>query len=164
MNIFLPISFNICFGCLKETKYLSVKLIIFLPNSFNICFGCSKVPSHWDGSFEYPQHVFWLRKKKINFSVHTLILVNFACLFVVCWFFFQDGLSKISFRNTLWVSKRFGSRSGLSVLVWIQTVCKGYQKTTKVTDSMERVTNLWQYPWFTVGNSWTSLIVSHFVG
>ena len=27
-------------------------------------FGCSKEPSHWDGSFEYPQHMFWLRIEK----------------------------------------------------------------------------------------------------
>ena len=29
-----------------------------------MCFGCSKEPSHRDGSFEYPQHMFWLRNKK----------------------------------------------------------------------------------------------------
>ena len=33
-----------------------------------MCFVCSKEPSHGDGSFEYPQHMFWLRNKKINFS------------------------------------------------------------------------------------------------
>ena len=38
-----------------------------------MCFGCSKEPSHWDGSFEYPQHMFWLRNKKNNFQLHTLI-------------------------------------------------------------------------------------------
>ena len=38
-----------------------------------MCFGCSKEPSHRDGSFEYPQHMFWLRNKKINFQLHTLI-------------------------------------------------------------------------------------------
>ena len=38
---------------------------IFLPIIFSICFGCSKEPSHWDGSFEYTQHMFWLRNKKI---------------------------------------------------------------------------------------------------
>ena len=47
---------------------------ISLPISFNICFGCSKEPSHLDGSFEYPQHMFWLRNKKINFLVRTLNL------------------------------------------------------------------------------------------
>ena len=31
-----------------------------------------KEPSHWNGSFEYPQHMFWLRNKKILFS-YTLI-------------------------------------------------------------------------------------------
>ena len=45
---------------------------IFLHISFNICFWCSKEPSHWDGSFEYPQHMVWLRNKKINFSVQAL--------------------------------------------------------------------------------------------
>ena len=39
-----------------------------------MCFGCSKEPSHRDGSFEYPQHMFWLRNKKNNFLVRSLIL------------------------------------------------------------------------------------------
>ena len=38
-----------------------------------MCFGCSKEPSHGDGSFEYPQHMFWLRNKKNNFQLRTLI-------------------------------------------------------------------------------------------
>ena len=45
---------------------------IFLPINFNICFGCTKEPSHWDGSFEYPQLMFWLRNKEVSFSLHTL--------------------------------------------------------------------------------------------
>ena len=28
--------------------------------------------AHWDGSFEYPQHIFWLRNKKIVFLLCTL--------------------------------------------------------------------------------------------
>ena len=42
-------------------------LNIFLAVSFNMCFGCSKEPSHRDGSFEYQQHMFWLRNEKIHF-------------------------------------------------------------------------------------------------
>ena len=38
-----------------------------------MCLGCSKEPSHRDGSFEYPQHMFWLRNKKNNFLLRTLI-------------------------------------------------------------------------------------------
>ena len=56
----------------KYTKFLSRIFNIFLPISFNICFGCSKEPSHWDGSFEYPQHMFWLWNKKIIFD-YTLV-------------------------------------------------------------------------------------------
>ena len=41
-------------------------MIIFLSISQNKCFGCSKEPSPWDGSFEYPQHMFWLSNKKLN--------------------------------------------------------------------------------------------------
>ena len=37
-----------------------------------MCFGCSKEPSHRDGSFEYPQHMIWLRNKKNNFQLRTL--------------------------------------------------------------------------------------------
>ena len=37
---------------------------IFLPISYSICFGCSKEPSHRDGSLEYPQHMFWWRNNK----------------------------------------------------------------------------------------------------
>ena len=36
---------------------------IFLFIRSNICLGCSKEPSHWDGSFEYQQYMFWLRNK-----------------------------------------------------------------------------------------------------
>ena len=38
----------------------------FLSTSFNICFGCSKEPFHWDGSFEYQQHVFLGKIRKLN--------------------------------------------------------------------------------------------------
>ena len=31
-----------------------------------MCFGCSKEQSHPDGSFEYPQHMFWLRNKVMH--------------------------------------------------------------------------------------------------
>ena len=60
---------------------------IFLPINFNICFGCSKEPSHWDGSFGYPQHMFWLKIRKLFFCytlltkvlcLHTLFKINFS--------------------------------------------------------------------------------------
>ena len=55
-------------------KIFKRKLVnFFLPISFIICFGYSKEPSHRDGSFEHPQHMFWMRNKKINFLVRTLI-------------------------------------------------------------------------------------------
>ena len=61
----------------KYNKGLDIKKILskivnnFLPIIFSICFGCSKELSHWDGSFEYPQHMFWLRNKKIIFLLRT---------------------------------------------------------------------------------------------
>ena len=47
--------------------------IIFLRIRLNMCFGCLKEPSHRDGSFEYPQHMFWWRNKETIFPVRTLI-------------------------------------------------------------------------------------------
>ena len=38
-----------------------------------MCFGCSKEPSHWDGSFEYPHNMFWMRNNDNNFPICTLI-------------------------------------------------------------------------------------------
>ena len=33
-----------------------------------MCFGLSKEPSHGNGSFEYPQHMFGLGKREMNFK------------------------------------------------------------------------------------------------
>ena len=41
-----------------------------------ICFGCSKKSSQWDGSFEYPQHVLLLGKRKDDISFNTLIWMS----------------------------------------------------------------------------------------
>ena len=46
--------------------------IIFLPISLSMCFGRSKEPSHRDGSFEYPQHIVWMRNKVNSFPIRTL--------------------------------------------------------------------------------------------
>ena len=57
----------------KINKFFQRKIVnIFLPINFSISFGCSKERSHRDSSFEYPQHMFWLRNKKIQFSLCTL--------------------------------------------------------------------------------------------
>ena len=47
---------------------------IFILISLNICCGCPKETSQWDGSFEHPLHMFWLRNKKNNFQLHALVL------------------------------------------------------------------------------------------
>ena len=46
---------------------------ISLSIGFNICVGCLKEPSHWDGSFEYPQHMFSLRNKKKQFLLNPFL-------------------------------------------------------------------------------------------
>ena len=57
---------------LDKQKFMPKIVNIFLPISFNLCFGCSKEPSHSDGYFEYLQHIFWLRNKKVKFLLYTL--------------------------------------------------------------------------------------------
>ena len=44
-----------------DKYFLSIICNDFLADQFkhvNMCFGCSKEPSHRDGSFEDPQHMF----------------------------------------------------------------------------------------------------------
>ena len=48
----------------KSSKNFECKVWnIFIFISFSIWLGCSKELSDWKGSFEYPQHMFWLRNK-----------------------------------------------------------------------------------------------------
>ena len=51
----------------QDTQNLSKIANIFLSIYINMCSGYSKEPSHWDGSFEYPQHMLCLRYKKVDF-------------------------------------------------------------------------------------------------
>ena len=44
-------------------------MIIFLAIHLNTCFEHSKEPSHRDGSFVYPQCMFWMRNQNIIFSI-----------------------------------------------------------------------------------------------
>ena len=58
----------------NQANMFCLKLLCFcLPIDLNICFGCLKEPSHRDGSFEHPQHMFWLRNNNNNFQLHTHI-------------------------------------------------------------------------------------------
>ena len=58
-------------GPVKKNNLRKI-VIIFLSIRLNKCFGCSKEPSHRDGSFEYQQHMFWLRNKRNIFSYALL--------------------------------------------------------------------------------------------
>ena len=53
----------------------------FLTHELNMCLGCSKEPSHLDGSIEPPQHMFWLRNKKIIFQYALLSEALKICQF-----------------------------------------------------------------------------------
>ena len=73
---------------LEINKIFESIVNICLSIIFNIHFVCSKEPSHQDDSLEYPQHMFWLRHKKIKFQdcqggalvrreqVHAIITVH----------------------------------------------------------------------------------------
>ena len=71
--LYKNVFFQLVTGPVKQKKKKRKIAIIFLSISLNMCFGCSKEPSHRDGSFEYPQHMFWLRNKKNNIQWCTLI-------------------------------------------------------------------------------------------
>ena len=46
---------------LKTFTHASMNICLSI--SFIISFGCSKEPSHWDGSFEYQQYIYFGRKR-----------------------------------------------------------------------------------------------------
>ena len=50
----------------NKQAFLVLKLFLFSYLSKHI-FSCSKEPFHIDNSFEYLQHMFWLRNNKNNF-------------------------------------------------------------------------------------------------
>ena len=50
----------------------------------NICCGYSKEPSHWDGSFEHPQHIFRLTNEKII----TILGFKLFPVWNIAFFFF----------------------------------------------------------------------------
>ena len=96
-----------------------------------------------------------------HFIGHILTLCmlgNFACFFVVCGYFFkltflQKYLSGIpSECQTVWIQIKPGVLPGL---IWVQTVCKGYQQTTKVATSMETVKTLFQQILWTIPKEYT---------
>ena len=73
VNALVTIFFS-TIGLVKQIFLLrKIAIFFFFSISLNMCFGCSKGPSHPGSSFEYPQHMFWLRNNKNNFQLHTLI-------------------------------------------------------------------------------------------
>ena len=73
-------------------QLFSIKLPLFSYPSIEyvldlICFGCSKEPSQKDCSFEYTQHMFWLRNNKIIFIYTHLSGLHIRSLYVGTWSF-----------------------------------------------------------------------------
>ena len=76
----LPQSMEVKYIGLDKHNLLGKIVNIFLPIIFSICFGCPKEPSQRDDSFEYPQHMFLLRNKKIIFwyALAKVLKVTFS--------------------------------------------------------------------------------------
>ena len=66
-----------------------------------MCFECSKEPSHRDSSFEYPQHMFWMRNKDNSFPIHTLIWRPDCFIACFVFFYFQAFKTLRSFIEKL---------------------------------------------------------------
>ena len=56
--------------------------IIFLFLNQNICCGYSKEPSHWDGSYEHPKHMFKMMGKEIILGAQTILIWTY----VIWWY------------------------------------------------------------------------------
>ena len=58
--------------------------LFFLFLNQNICCGYSKEPSHWDGSFEHPKHMFKLMGKEINAILEAQTILSGPMYFLCC--------------------------------------------------------------------------------
>ena len=70
--IYLYNNFLISIGPVKQ-KIWAKNCNYFLTEQSKHMLWSLKKTSHWDGSFEYPQHMFWLRNKNNNIQLPTLI-------------------------------------------------------------------------------------------
>ena len=79
-----------------------------------------------------------LEYQKISVLIFSL-LGNFSCFCCLLTFFkikfLKKFLQKHSECQTVWIQ----ISPDLSVLIWVQTVCKGYKQNTKVVTCKERV-------------------------
>ena len=74
---FHPWGYHIIVRFQIRKLFSPITVIVFLPININVCFGCSKELSHRDGSFEYPQHMFWLRSKIFFFfQIHVFSYIE----------------------------------------------------------------------------------------
>ena len=76
----------------------------------------------------------------LNFAC-WVIFYTFCCLLIFFKItFFKNLFQEENYQRVKWFESRSGTTLML-VLIWLQTVCKGYQETTKVPASNERVFN-----------------------
>ena len=74
-------------------------------------------------------------RHEVSFACWVILSLSSADFFQN--YHFQKIISgTLSVCQTVWIQIR---TDNLSVLIWVQTVCKGYQQTTKVAACKERV-------------------------
>ena len=57
---------------------------ITLPISFHMCLCAQKGPSHQDGSFEHPQHMFWWRNMNSFFKLPSVTKKTILTYIIDC--------------------------------------------------------------------------------
>ena len=70
------LSYKIYYIIVQIRKFYERQTVISpLPINFNMFFGCPKEPSEFkrDGSFEYKQHMYWMKNEENSFPIRTLI-------------------------------------------------------------------------------------------
>ena len=91
-------------------KFYERKFVkIFLSINLNMCFGCSKETPYRGGSFEYPQHMFWLRNKENIFPIRTLIWRPVECViltWIVLLYMRNKGSCMEANQNLRWLSPK----------------------------------------------------------
>ena len=114
-----------------------------------MCFGCSKELSHRNGSFEYPQHMFWMRKQKNNFLLRNFIwgpvILSCFCYQLLTFFkinffrnFFQEHYQSVN-TDLIWVQQ---FEKDISRWQRLQLARKEFKLHLVYFDSLSPINNL----------------------
>ena len=90
--------------------------------------------------FSYKRCVSYMLSLYLGQGLHCSQVTCYACFFVVCYFLFKTTLNFSGIPSkcqTVWIQIK---PNILSCLIWVQLICKGYQRPTLVSRQIYAIT------------------------